>query len=214
MRRSRSLSGLTALGLTALGLIAATATPAAAQNHFLFELEGGVARPFGLDANVEDGESAAATFGIGGRFRGHAPAYYLVGRTGWGQLGYEGPARLGRAQVEAEQTEWAIGGRVYVPFSERLRLHVEVTAGELQTVSHVSREGHRALRVDEDRFTVFLGSGLQFRLTSHFSLGAGVNAAWMPREDDAGLAARAAGIEDPEQGFGRLRMGATATFHF
>ena len=188
--------------------------PAQAGNHFLVEVSGGVSEPIGMDADTESGRTLTATLGFGGRFRGHAPAYYVVGRVGQSQVGLLGPPSSGRAHIDREQTEWAVGGRVYVPFFPRLRLLVELSLGEMEERSTVVRSGFRTLHMAEERFAVFAGSGLQFRLNDHFSLGAMANLAWMPSDNGTDLAASAAGIPDADGGAGRLHLGATATVHF
>ncbi len=188
-------------------------TEAYADNHFLLELEGGVALPAGVDAEPEMGGAYGGSFGIGGRFRGHAPAYYLVARLGRSGFGFVGPPRSGRAVVERRQTEAALGPRVYVPLTRRLRLLLQVGFGQTYDTAAVTREGHRAFEYETAAFTIFGDAGLQYRFTEHFSLGVGGGLSILTERSASELAALSAGVDDGGP-LGRGRVGLTTTIHF
>lgn len=200
--------------MAAISLVAASATPAAAGNHFLLELEGGMSTPLGVEADPDEGVGGTATFGLGGRIPGYAPAYYLVGRVGRGTLGHFGPPRFGRAHVSRTQSEYAVGGRVYLPITERFRVMLQVAAGQVFETATIERGAHDPLALEADRFALFGDGGVQYRITNHFSLGANLGLAWLPREDGPDLPSMAAGIPDPDGAVGRARLGMAATFHF
>ncbi len=197
---------------TCLALLCAS-TAQARNNHFLLELEGGVSAPAGVDAEAHSGGHFNGTLGVGGKIRGLSPAWYLVGRLGAGGFAFDGPARYGRAEVDKEQSEWAIGGRVYLPFHPRVRLMLQVAGGETFDSSVVSRDGHRSLLLETEIATLFTDAGLQLRFTENFSLGAVAGLSWFLEEDKAELASMAAGIDDGGP-YGRARLGVTTTFHF
>ncbi len=194
-------------------LSAIAASPALAHNHFVLELEGGVAGPVGVDAEAEPGGTWGGVFGFGGRVPGQSPAYYLLGRVAGSGFGFVGPPERGSALVERQQTEWGLGGRVYLPFTDRLRLALTVMLGETLDCAEVRRPGHRAFGYESDVFTVFTDAGLQYRFTDHFSLGLGGGISWIPEHSETDLAARAAGVDDGGP-IGRARFGLTTTFHF
>ncbi|MGK0361082.1 MAG: hypothetical protein ACI9U2_003400 [Bradymonadia bacterium] len=188
------------------------ASPAAAANHFLLEVEGGLARPVGLDAESEIGSAFSGTFGFGGRVPGFAPAYYLIGRVGHSSYSFVGAKRVGSPNVAHGETEVAVGGRMYVPLTPRLRLLAQFALGETFGSTEISRDGALELTADTEFFTLFGALGAQFRVTNNFSLGAIADVAYTPDRADYTVVKRAAGLE--EDGVGRLRMGVTGTFHF
>lgn len=188
------------------------ATPALANNHFLLEGEFGAAAPVGTDAKSDFGQSFGGTFGFGGRVKGFAPAYYLVGRISRAEFSFDGPADAGSAHVERCQTDWSIGGRAYLPLTERLRLMLQVGVGQIHDESEVSRDGLRPLVVEATALAVSTQAGLQFRLNNTLSLGAAGDMAFLPDRDDIDKAASAAGFDD--SGFMRMRFLGTVTAHF
>lgn len=197
-------------------LVGLALTPGAAQagNHLLLELDGAASTPVGLGAEVETGGAIGGTFGVGGRFRGHAPAYYLVVRSGWGADAVVGPGRLGAARLERGVFELGAGGRVYIPLTQRLRLHIEGLVGRTWLDEQVTRDGHRAFDAVDERFTLFGGAGLQLRVLPHLSVGARADISWMPGTGDPNLAHIAAGLPAEDDGQGRVRLGLMTTFHF
>ncbi len=190
------------------------ASVAQAENHFLLELEGGLNSPVGVEAEGDEGYGGALTFGIGGRFRHSTPALYLVARGGYSEVGSLGPARTGGALLAREQREYAFGGRIYLPITERLRVMLQVAAGQIFEDAVITRDGHPTVRLEDDPFVVFGDAGLQLRLSNQFSVGGNIGLAWQPEDDGPDLASLAAGIPDPDGEHGRVRLGVAATFHF
>ncbi len=183
-----------------------------ADNHFLVELEAGLARPLGIDADSEIGSTLGGTFGFGGRIPGHDPAYYLVGRVAHSSFSFEGAPRVGSPDVQHGELEIAVGGRVYLPLTPRLRLLFQLALGETFGETEVLRDGERELLAETETFTLFGEVGAQFRLTDHFSLGTVADASYLPDREAFNVVKTAAGLED--DGVGRLRLALTATFHF
>lgn len=193
-------------------LIAFAATPVLAENHFIVEGEFGGVAPIGVDANSEFGQSYGGTFGFGGRIKGFAPAYYLVGRVSHAEFSFNGPASSGAALVERCQNDFSIGGRMYLPVTDRLRLMLQVGFGEISDSSEVIREGHRPLEVHSTTFAMSTQAGLQFRLNNTLSLGAAGDMAFLPDREEIDSAAVIAGVDD--SGFMRMRLLGTVTMHF
>lgn len=190
-----------------------TAFPAAAENHFILELEGGLARPVGLDAESEIGSAYGGTFGFGGRIPGFAPAYYLIGRVARSSYNFTGASRIGSPSVAHSESEVAVGGRMYMPLTSRLRLVLQVALGETYGTTDVTRSGDLELKEHESEFfTLFGALGAQFRVTNDFSLGGIADIAYTPDRSDYTVVKQAAGLD--EDGVGRLRLGVTTTFHF
>lgn len=200
------------MGLCAALLVALGATAARADNHFLLEGELGGAGAMGNDAEGELGLSYGGTFGFGGRVKGFAPAYYLVAHLASNEYGFTGPARAGSAEVDRTQVEYSIGGRIYLPLNERLRIVLQVGFGQVFDQSTLSRFGHEDLRLESDAFIVQTLGGLQYRLNDTLSLGGAADFAFMPDKEEIDAIARAAGVKDA--GFGRMRFLGTVTVHF
>ena len=195
--------------LTAI-LATLTAAPALADNHFIFEVDAGLQTD--LAAEDSGGRALGGTFGFGGRIPGSKPAYYFVGRVGVAEHTYGGARSLGDPTLGCASTEWALGARMYLPITDRLRAMMQLSLGETMQYTDIHYDGRAPLRIDEDLFSIFADVGLQYRFTNHFSLGALVNLGWHP-EDRADLVTRSAGI-DTDGTIGQMRFGVTTTFHF
>ncbi|MCA9546348.1 MAG: hypothetical protein KC613_18210 [Myxococcales bacterium] len=193
-------------------LLALTATPALAENHFLLELEAGGAAPIGLETSGDVGRTYGGTFGFGGRIKGFAPAYYLVGRLDRAEFGFDGPANAGAARVERCQSGYTLAGRMYLPVTERFRLLLQLGFGQIFDESEVRRDGLDPLVLKSDAFTVSTQVGFQYRLNDTLSLGASGDMTFLPDREDIDHAAKAAGLDD--SGFMRMRLVGTATVHF
>jgi hypothetical protein len=200
------------IGLLALLVVFGTAE-AQAENHFIFEMTGGLASDAGVDAHIESGLAGSATFGIGGKIPGQSPAYYLVGRIGSSEFSYTGPARVGATSVHRKQKEWAIGGRVYLPISNRLRALAQIGIGQTLDDAMVTQSGSDTLALASSTFSIFTQAGLQFRVSEKLALGIVGDIALYPDHGERDLAARAAHVGTDGE-LGRMQLGATATFHF
>ncbi len=193
-------------------------SPALARNHFLLEVTGSVAGEGDVGAENQEGRSLSGTFGFGGRVPGFAPAYYLIGRVGSTELGYTGPKKFGAAEVYKDQADWAIGGRLYLPLSRRVRLMAQLALGEIDEIAVIARTGEQALSLHpRPRFAMFMDGGVQFRLNNNFSLGLVGDIAYHP-ESDSDTVARTAGLTTDQSRFdgewGRRRLGLSTTLHF
>ncbi len=204
-RRTIVIGAITAGGL-ALG-----APGARAENHLLLELDAGLTGPLGVEGSP--GASVGGTFGVGGRIRGLSPAWYPVLSLGRAGYDYAGPAASGGAVVDRAQNDWALGGRMYLPLWERLRLVAQVTLGETTDHALVSRAGFPDLELDAEVFTVNLQTGLQYRLNNHLSVGMSADLALFAEEGAHRLAPLAAGLGDLADE-SRLGFGLTTTLHF
>lgn len=183
---------------------------AAAENHFILELDGGTSTATAGD-DAETGTSFGGTFGFGGRIPGSKPAYYFIGRVGAADYMSHGARSYGTPALDTEQTEWALGARMYLPITDRFRGMLQLSLGQTHDCTTVQYGNMAPLRVEEELFSVFGAAGLQYRFTNHFALGALADIAWHPASD--ALAARAAGIKT-DGTLGRARLAITTTFHF
>lgn len=189
-------------------------TPVLAKgNHFILEVEGGLATPggSGMSADTETGRALALSFGFGGRFKGLSPAFYLVGRLGRSDYGFTGPPSDGLAHVDRSQREFGIGGRIYIPITKRMRLLGQVLIGEIADASQIDREGYRLQYIDDTMAAVFTEVGFQYRLTNNLSVGANVDYAFL-EDSQLDLASTNAGLLQPDDG--RMRVAVSTTFHF
>lgn len=191
-------------------------TTASADNHFILELGGGAAHPVGQDSDISAGFAGVMTLGVGGRIRGLAPTWYLVGRVGYADGEQTGPPEAGSATIDRSAWEAAGGGRMYFPLAERLRLVTEIDVGEVFESAKVARARHPSVSFETNPLAVFLLAGLQYRVSDGLALGGGVDLAWYMSRTDAGrdVAATAAGIDPADESRGRVRYVLTTTLHF
>ena len=206
-----SMKHLMTSALSVLLMIGYSAT-ASAENHFIFELTGGVASDVGIRAPVESGAAGSATFGIGGKIPGQTPAYYLIGRIGQSQFSFNSAPGAGGDFVYKRQQEWSLGGRVYLPITDRVRALAQVAVGQTFDDAFVSSTGS-SVGLASSSLSVFGQTGVQARVTDKFSLGMAMDLAFYPERSSNQLAARDAYVGTDSQ-FGRLQIGATGTFHF
>ena len=189
------------------------ASTAHAENHFILELTGGLASDAGIDNDVDSGTAASATFGIGGRIPGQSPAYYFIARVGRAEFGYQAGHPYAATTVNRQQRDWAIGGRVYLPITDRIRAVAQVAIGETIDEANVSQTGAQNLSLASSTLSVFTQAGLQFRVTDRFALGIAADMAIYPTHE-AGSLARRANYVGTNGEIGRTQIGATGTFHF
>ena len=201
---------------TSMGLVGALwSADAAAGNHFFLEAAGGPATPLGRASDAGLGGGGGLTLGVGGRWAGTTPVWYLTGRVALDSLAERGPARLGRAEIKRSGVELGLGGRVYLPVAgPRLRWFGELGGGERLESAEVARAGHATLNLQTQRFQVFAQTGLQWRLWDTVSVGGALDWAWMPDQRGVDLAALAAGDAEANATAGRGRALATVTAHF
>ena len=198
--------------LAAFALVIGYGVSANAENHFIFELTGGVASDVGIRAPVESGAAGSATFGIGGKIPGQTPAYYLIGRIGQSQFSFNSAPGAGGDFVYKRQQEWSLGGRVYLPITDRVRALAQVAVGQTFDDAFVASTGS-SIGLASSSLSVFGQTGVQARVTDKFSLGMAVVLAFYLERSENQLAARESYVGTDSQ-FGRLQIGATGTFHF
>jgi hypothetical protein len=184
-----------------------------AENHFIFEMNGGAATDVGVEAEMEPGSSVGFTFGLGGRVPGQSPAYYAIARLGQSGFSYAGDGAA-PPKVEHSQQEWAVGGRVYLPITDRFRVLAQAGVGQTFDEATVNNKaGDPALVLESSTWAIFTQAGLQFRVTEGFAIGMAADLALYPDHEDRDLAARAASVGTIGQ-LGRAQVGLTGTFHF
>ncbi len=184
-----------------------------AENHFIFEVTGGAATDAGVDAELEPGTAVGFTFGLGGRVPGQSPAYYAIARLGQAGFSYIGEGS-NPTSVEHSQQEWAIGGRVYLPITDRFRVVAQAGLGQTLDEATVNdTQGQPNAILDSSTWAVFTEAGLQYRVTEGFALGVAADLALYPDHEERDLAARAASVGTMGQ-LGRAQVGMTGTFHF
>ena len=189
MKRATAWTGL--ISLLALFL---ASSPVMAENHFILEMNGGGASDIGVDAEVEAGPAYGATFGFGGTVPGQSPAYYAIARIGASAFNYSG-AGSQPPQVEHAQQEWAIGGRVYLPLTQRFRIMAQAAVGQtLDEATINNKDGTLSLVIDSSTWAIFTQAGMQFRVTDGFALGLAADLALYPDSEERQLAARQASI--------------------
>jgi len=213
LARDRTASRALATSISLVGVL--WSAGATAGNHFFLEGAGGPATPLGRSSDAGLGGGGGLTFGVGGRWAGTRPVWYVTGRVALDALAEQGPAHLGSAEVRRRGVELGLGGRVYLPVAgPRLRWFGEVGGGERLESAEVTRSSHPALTVQTQRLQVFAQTGLQWRLWDALSVGGALDWAWMPDQPGVDLAALAAGDSAATSTAGRARALATVTVHF
>ena len=173
---------------------------------FLGELGAGAL--FGPDG----GRMVAGAFGVGGKWRGFPPRFYLIGELeavgGMSRQGYyEDGTPL---QDELSMFAMGLGLRMYIPLAGPLRLLTEATGGSVKlTAREVSDAGVFEESINRGYFAV--GIGPQVRVLHHLSLGARFEAMWI---DYSGVSSASNLARWEPSASSRTRVLGTATFHF
>jgi hypothetical protein len=184
----------------------ACATRAQARGtHFIAELDAGAL------LSGDGGPAASLSVGAGGKLRGFAPRFYLLGTFGCSE--YEAAPAADVATWSGNETgtfsDLALGPRVYLPIIGRLRWFGEGLIGASYASATYVEPGLPApLAAGEWLLLGVVATGLQWRFTSAFALGARVAFAF----NEAGLTgvSRIAGAHDGA----RTSVMLGATWHF
>jgi hypothetical protein len=171
--------------------------------HFLAELDAGAS------LTGDGGPQASIALGAGGKLKGFAPRFYVLGS--FARSAYEASSG---APFDGDEYgsfgDLALGPRVYLPIAGPLRLFVDGQLGaSYASATFVERDSGRGpLSADEWLGLGIVSSGLSLRLIRALSIGARVSLAF----NEAGLAgaARLAGVRDPV----RVSINAGVTWHF
>lgn len=184
---------------------ACTARAHANGTHFLAELDAGAS------LSGDGGPAASLALGAGGKLRGFAPRFYLLGTFGCSE--YEAAPAADVATWAGNETgtfsDLALGPRMYVPIFGRLRWFGEGLIGASYASATYVEPGLPApLSAGEWLLLGVVATGLQWRFTTAFALGARVAFAF----NEAGLTgvSRLAGVHDAA----RTSVMLGATWHF
>ncbi|MBI2897009.1 MAG: hypothetical protein HYY06_25860 [Deltaproteobacteria bacterium] len=185
------------LGLLLLagGLAWAPSARAEQGTHFLLELHGGIA---GTAADYLDlGWSFGGVVGVGGKFRGFPPRFYVVGSYRSSFFAGDGIHYGTGVPFEAWEADHDLAGgmRTVFPLWSRIfRLYVDVLGGTAGHTATLERQGERALQSTSWGGVFVLGVGLQARW--HPSASAGLRFEWSIADRGADLVAVASGHGD------------------
>jgi hypothetical protein len=173
--------------------------------HFLAELDAGAL------LSGDGGPTASVALGAGGKLRGFAPRFYLLGTFGVGE--YEAAPAADLATWAGSETgtfsDLALGPRVYVPIIGRLRWFGEGLLGASYASATYVEPGLPApLAAGEWLLLGVVATGLQWRFSTAIAAGARVAFSF----NEAGLAgvSRLAGVHDDA----RTAVMLGATWHF
>ena len=213
MRGSKCLSWM---GLCFAVICVVSADAEAKGSHFLLELNNGLSRPIGYSDGYDYGYALGGTVGVGGKFRGNPLRFYIVGNfntSGFNlSRSYNNKVRIVTRQV----TDLSLGLRMLVPLQGRLRGFVEGSLGQAQVDGLMRIQGgppQLTFRDTDTDFAVFLGGGLQYRLSYHVSLGTKLDIALIDDDDSFDPIEDTFSDESPNR-TGRVNLYLTGTVHF
>ena len=179
--------------------------------HLFAEVGGGYSAPVASD--LDGGLALGAALGVGGKWRGFPPRFYLLGGTRWAS--YSGVAvqtPTGRAyDLDVSDAELYGGLRVLVPAGWILRVSLE---GDLGTALHdetVWRGSDPPLVHSEWAPLFALSGGIQARWHRRASVGLRVTYSWHFLDPDRVTRAAGTGVDDEGA---RTAIELTHTWHF
>jgi len=210
------------IGVTVLALLAFVAADASAHKgkrrtkkkgtFFITEISAGAT--FGTGFSEQSaGMSTRATMGIGGAFRGFKPRFYFIGAFRYANLSADVERGTLRSEITRELVDVSAGLRVLVPI-RRLRILGEITFGDSIVFSEARVNGIDSFSASDSRFTVYLATGLQYRL--HRNLSIGINAEWALPTARAtqDFVAEVSRVTDTDEMMGWTSASATVVVHF
>jgi hypothetical protein len=196
--------------------LAVALLPRAAQaqhrgTHLIAEVGGGYSVPVASD--LDGGLSLAATLGVGGKWKGFPPRFYLAFGTRWAS--YSGVAvqsPTGRAsRLDVSDVELYGGLRVLIPAGWILLVTMEGDFGTNLHDETVRRTGDPSLVHSEWAPLFSLSGGLQARWHRRASLGLRATYSWRFLDPDRVTRAAGTGIDDEGA---RTSIELTHTWHF
>lgn len=189
--------------------------PRASGTFFLVEGQTGPAFGVGF---AEGGVGLGTRFslGVGGGFKGVLPRFYLLFSTRYTTLG--ATVTRGTLVSEIDRDMWDISGglRVLIPIPalRRLRFLVELQLGSSLLDSSAQVNGLETFKTDDQRFTVYLAGGVQYRFHRHVSAGIMVEGAMPTERAGADFIAQVSRLDDPGTMMGWVAASATLVAHF
>jgi hypothetical protein len=166
-----------------------------AGTHFLVEIDAGAC------LSGDAGPAASVAFGAGGKFKGFAPRFYVLGSYGYSEYSAE-------SVEEGGFSDLALGPRMVLPIIGPLRWFIDGSFGASYATGRFLEPELAPLAADEWLALARVSTGLQLRLIKTLSLGMRVGFAF----NEAGLVgvSRLAGVHDPF----RTTVSAGVTWHF
>lgn len=190
--------------------------PAEAQakkgTHFIAEANTGAAFGTGFSEGGV-GLSTRLSLGFGGGFRGFSPRFYLVVAGRYGLIESQVNAGLSTNHIRRDLVDLSAGLRVLIPV-RRLRFLFEATLGDSLVYSEARLNGVETYKADDERFAIYLATGLQYRFHKHVS--AGLLAEWsLPVAREAqDFVGAVAGVKDDGGLHGWTSLSVTFVAHF
>lgn len=186
-------------------------------SHFLVEPFTGVTfnQGFGLEDAV--GLESGFLVGVGGKFKGFPPRFYLylrVAESLFGEDEISVSVRNATASVRRSFTQVSGGIRAVFPLFSNFRLNLEVGGGSLFSSNSYSESGRQLTAYDEDLTVFEMGAGLNFRLFEWLSLGVMYNYSYAAENHRGDLIATILKEDNRGAELGWSHLTATVGFHF
>jgi hypothetical protein len=135
--------------------------------HFLAEIAGGVL------FTSDPGMALGAILGVGGKFRGFPPRFYLIGEFSYGTATTEGLNQGAAREFQDSRSFRDVGGglRIYLPIYGPLRLFGDLVFGGSHVSANLKRTDAPVVQAAGWTPLVQVGAGLQLRVMHHMSVG-------------------------------------------
>ena len=184
--------------------------------HFIIEPYTGLTFNLGYSAENLLGLESGALLGVGGKFKGFPPRFYLYFRAGQAFFGDDEVLVKDRDAIcEVRRSVVPVMGglRIVIPTWSYLRLNLDIGGGAVFTDVHFREPGY-SLGYAKTLSAVELGAGLNWRLFRWLSLGAMFNYTFLAEDERGDLASVILGAADNGARPGWARLVATLGIHF
>lgn len=209
--RTSKISLVACLGVCLLPMVAQ-----AKGTHFLVEPYTGVVFNQGLSMENAVGLESGALLGVGGKFKGFPPRFYLYFKASQSYFGEDDvfiPSRDANACVRRSYTRVTGGLRTVIPLFWYVRLNLDIGAGSLFSQNKLTEAGFN-IDYPEDLTVMELGAGLNLRLYRWLSVGLMYNHTFVVEEEHGDMIANILGEAQGGSQLGWHNLTATLGFHF
>jgi hypothetical protein len=141
-------------------------------NHFVIEPFTGVNLQHS-SADNKAGLESGVLFGIGGKFKGFPPLFFLYFRSSYSFFGNETITNddYSTSLVHRSYTRLSGGLRVIIPLLSQLRMNLEVGGGKIFTYEQYDLDGIHTGSYEDSMGILEFGAGLNYRIFQWLSVG-------------------------------------------
>ncbi len=197
-----------------LALPASAAPPKDKERPTWFMLEVGAGPAFGSGFSEDPvGLGLRSAFGVGGGIGDIPLRFYLMFGLRWSHLWADSQTGFQVAELERDTVDVSGHLRIYW-LIQRLRLRFDIGLGGSFLTSSTRLNDLELYSVEDDRFAVYLGGGLSYRLSRRFSVGVFVETAIPTSRPERDIIATTSGLNDDGGDMGWTSLTLDAAVHF